>query len=44
MLEQLRTIDKMRLENYVGRVDEDIMIKIDEALCISVGIDADLLN
>jgi len=37
MLEQLRTIDKMRLENYVGRVDAEVMEKIDKALFISTG-------
>lgn len=38
MLEQIRTIDKSRLSDYVGCLDDDVMDYIDEALGISVGL------
>ena len=38
LLEQIRTIDRSRLREYVGRLDEQEMKKIDEALAISVGL------
>ncbi|HBR01742.1 MAG TPA: PemK family transcriptional regulator [Ruminiclostridium sp.] len=38
LLEQIRTIDRSRLREYVGRLDEQAMKKIDEALGISVGL------
>ena len=38
MLEQIRTIDKSRLGDYVGCLDDDVMDYIDEALGISVGL------
>ena len=38
MLEQIRTIDKSRLDDYVGCLDDDVMDYIDEALGISVGL------
>lgn len=38
MLEQIRTIDKCRLGDYVGSLDDDVMDYIDEALGISVGL------
>ncbi len=38
MLEQIRTIDKGRLGDYVGCLDDDVMDYIDEALGISVGL------
>lgn len=38
MLEQIRTIDKSRLENYIGKVNKDTMRKIDQALAVSVGL------
>ena len=40
MLEQLRTIDRVRLGDYVGRLDGGLMARIDEALQISVGLKA----
>ena len=40
MLEQIRTIDKSRLGNYVGCLDDDVMDYIDEALGISIGLNA----
>ena len=38
LLEQIRTIDRSRLREYVGRLDEQEIQKIDEALAISVGL------
>lgn len=38
MLEQIRTIDKQRLANYVDGVPKNIMDKINRALKISVGL------
>ena len=38
MLEQIRTIDKSRLGDYVGCLDDDVMDYIDEALGISIGL------
>jgi len=38
LLEQLRTIDKKRLREKVGRVDEDTLASVAEALSISLGI------
>lgn len=38
LLEQLRTIDKKRLQMKIGALDEEIMAHIDEALGISVGL------
>ena len=35
MLEQVRTIDKGRLLEYIGKVDDDTMQKIDKAVKIS---------
>ncbi|MDD3228985.1 MAG: type II toxin-antitoxin system PemK/MazF family toxin [Oscillospiraceae bacterium] len=38
LLEQIRTIDRSRLREYVGRLSTQEMKKIDEALAISVGL------
>ena len=38
LLEQLRTLDKLRLKDKVGSLDEQMMHKIDLALMISLGI------
>ena len=38
LLEQLRTIDKTRMKEYIGTLDSDSMDKIDRALTISVGL------
>ena len=39
LLEQLRTIDKRRLRDKLGSFDKSVMLKIDAAIAISVGID-----
>lgn len=39
LLEQLRTIDKKRLKDKVCHLDECILVKVNEALIISLGLD-----
>ena len=39
MLEQIRTIDKVRLVNFVGQVTNESALLIDRASLISLGID-----
>lgn len=39
LLEQVRTIDKKRLKERMGKIDDDIMNSIDKALYISLGLD-----
>lgn len=38
LLEQIRTIDKQRLQKKITELDDRIMRKVDEALRISVGL------
>ena len=38
LLEQIRTIDKQRLREYVGTLSQSIMQKVDIALAVSVGL------
>ncbi len=38
LLEQIRTIDKKRLKERIGRLDDDRMDKVNEALNISFGL------
>lgn len=38
LLEQVRTLDKRRLKERMGRLDEDAMAKIDRALSVSFGL------
>lgn len=38
LLEQIRTIDKKRLGEKIGHVEEDIIEKVDDALRISLGL------
>ena len=38
LLEQLRTLDKMRLKDRIGSLDDYAMKKIDVAIMISLGI------
>jgi len=37
-LDQLRTIDKRRLQNYVGHFESEIMRQVDMAIEISPGL------
>lgn len=38
LLEQIRTIDKKRLREKIGHLDEELMEKVNEALSISFGL------
>ena len=38
LLEQIRTIDKKRLREKIGRINKTMMDKIDDSLRISVGL------
>ena len=38
LLEQIRTIDKKRLKERMGRLDEEVMHKVDEAIAVSFGL------
>lgn len=39
LLEQIRTIDKKRIKDYVGVMDEETMALIENAIVISLGIE-----
>lgn len=41
LLEQIRTIDKRRLKERMGRLDDNSMTLVNEALSISFGLGAD---
>jgi len=41
LLEQVRTLDKRRLRERMGRVDDKIMEKIDTAIAVSFGLPHD---
>ena len=38
LLEQIRTIDKRRLKEKIGKLNDELLAKVDEALGISFGI------
>lgn len=38
LLEQIRTIDKTRLNEYIGKLDKDTMGKVDHAIITSLGV------
>ena len=38
LLEQVRTIDKKRLREHMGRLDENQMTQVDEAIAVSFGL------
>jgi mazF protein len=38
LLEQIRTIDKQRLKQYVGMIPDGIMARVDKALAISISL------
>lgn len=44
LLEQIRTIDKKRLREKTGHIDEGMMYKVDRALLISLGLNNSLHN
>lgn len=39
LLEQIRTIDRVRLDKYIGHLDIETIKKVDNALAISIGLD-----
>ena len=39
LLEQVRTIDKVRLKEKVCHLDRDVLERIDKALCVSLALD-----
>ena len=41
LAEQIRTIDRNRLKNYVGSAGLEIMEKVDRAVKISIGVNVD---
>ena len=38
LLEQIRTLDKKRLREHMGRVDDQVMRKVDNAIAVSFGL------
>ena len=40
LLEQIRTVDRRRLRGYIGQIDKEKMREVDNALSISLGIEA----
>ena len=38
LLEQIRTIDKRRLREHMGRLDETMMNQVDSAIAVSFGL------
>ena len=43
LLEQLRTIDKCRLQRFIGTLNDDYMQEIDYALAVSIGLSGKLV-
>ena len=43
LLEQIRTLDKRRLRERMGRVDEERMHQVDSAIAVSFGLQLDTL-
>lgn len=41
MLEQIRTVDKLRLVEYIGHLDDEAQRRIDRAAAVSLGLAAD---
>ena len=42
LLEQIRTIDKKRLLERMGKLDEGVMSRVDEAIAVSLGLGDDV--
>lgn len=42
LLEQIRTIDKKRLLERMGKLDEGVMSRVDEAIAVSFGLGEDV--
>ena len=43
LLEQIRTLDKRRLREHMGRVDETMMKQVDSAIAVSFGLHPDTM-
>ena len=43
LLEQVRTLDKRRLREHMGRVDDRVMRQVDTAIAVSFGLHPDTL-
>ena len=43
LLEQIRTLDKRRLREHMGRVDETMMKQVDTAIAVSFGLHRDTM-
>ena len=43
LLEQIRTLDKRRLREKMGRVDKELMDRVDAAIAVSFGLHSDRL-
>ena len=43
LLEQVRTLDKKRLREHMGRVDGPMMHRVDEAIAVSFGLHPETL-
>ena len=41
LLEQVRTLDKRRLREKMGRLDDGVMPKVDSAIAVSLGLQPD---
>lgn len=40
LLEQIRTLDRERLKDYIGQIDAETMKYVDHAIAVSFGLDA----
>ncbi len=38
LLEQIRTLDKKRLKEKMGHLDDDVMVKVNSAIAVSFGL------
>ena len=43
LLEQIRTLDKKRLREHMGRVDDEVMRRVDSAIAVSFGLSPERL-
>lgn len=44
LLEQIRTIDKRRLREHMGKLDDQHMLLVDEAIAVSFGLQENRYN
>ena len=43
LLEQVRTLDKKRLREHMGRLDQPLMHRVDTAIAVSLGLHSEAL-